>query len=62
MDRPKIIDRVFAFYGGPSALAAHLGLTRQAVWQWQVIPLRHLKRIATETKIPRQKLRPDLYA
>lgn len=62
MDRPEIINRVFAHYGGASALAAVLGVSRQAVWVWQKVPLRHLKRIASETKIPREKLRPDIYA
>lgn len=62
MDRSEILTRVFAHYGGAAALAKLLGVTRQAVHAWREVPLRHLKRIAAETNIPREELRPDLYA
>jgi DNA-binding transcriptional regulator YdaS (Cro superfamily) len=62
MPQPRIVKRVIKYYGGPSALADILGVSRQAVAQWQQIPLRYLKQIAQDTKIPREKLRPDLYA
>lgn len=62
MERTPIMEQVFAHYGGPSALAKYLNLSRQAVWQWKVVPLKYLTLISQQTKITRRKLRPDLYA
>lgn len=62
MKRPKIVLRVLKEYGGVSALAGILGVSRQAVWQWEQIPLKYLRQIEKDTGIPRQLLRPDLYA
>lgn len=62
MTRPKIIARVLREYGGPKALADILGVSRQAVWQWQQIPVKYIRQIEKDTGIPRQLLRPDLYA
>jgi DNA-binding transcriptional regulator YdaS (Cro superfamily) len=57
---PALID-VFRAMGSATALAKALGLTRAAVSRWNRIPIRHLATISELTKIPRQKLRPDLY-
>ncbi len=57
---PALTDVILAF-GGLSELARQLGLTRQAVSHWDKVPLKHLKVISEMTKIPREKLRPDLY-
>lgn len=62
MKRSKILMKVFRAYGGVSALADILGVSRQAVWQWEQVPIKYLKQIETDTGIPRQLLRPDLYA
>jgi len=42
-------------------LADILGITRQAVDQWVLVPPRHVLKVESYTKIPRQRLRPDLY-
>lgn len=62
MKRSKILAKVFRAYGGVSALADILGVSRQAVWQWEQVPIKYLKQIEADTGIPRQLLRPDLYA
>lgn len=62
MNRSPILERVFAHYGGQTELANYLGLSRQAINQWKVVPLKYLKLISEQTKITRRKLRPDLYA
>jgi DNA-binding transcriptional regulator YdaS (Cro superfamily) len=58
---PVIVD-VFACFGGASSLAKKLGLTRQCVSQWEKIPLKYVRDIARQTKIPLRRLRPDIYA
>jgi DNA-binding transcriptional regulator YdaS (Cro superfamily) len=47
--------------GNGSILADRLGLTRQAVYQWDKVPANHVLRVEEVTGIPRHKLRPDLY-
>jgi DNA-binding transcriptional regulator YdaS (Cro superfamily) len=48
--------------GGPTALARDLGITYQALWRWQRVPLAHCHRVAELSKISRKRLRPDVYA
>jgi DNA-binding transcriptional regulator YdaS (Cro superfamily) len=51
--------------GSISALARALGITRQAVMQWEKpdrqIPAEHVPQIERHTGIPRWQLRPDLW-
>jgi DNA-binding transcriptional regulator YdaS (Cro superfamily) len=47
--------------GGPAALAALLGVSKQAVQQWQHVPAHQVIPIETKTGVPREKLRPDLH-
>jgi DNA-binding transcriptional regulator YdaS (Cro superfamily) len=47
--------------GGIYPLAAKLGLTPQAVYQWKVVPAEWVAKVAAATGIPRHILRPDLY-
>lgn len=47
--------------GGKSKLASELGIRRQAVYQWQHVPAKHVLKIEALTKVPRHELRPDLY-
>ena len=62
MHRDQIVNDVLKLYGGAAALAGKLGVSRQAVWQWKMIPLRYVALISKEKRIPRKKLRPDIYA
>lgn len=47
--------------GGFSALARVLGISPQGLWQWERVPAERLLQVEAVTKIPREKLRPDLY-
>lgn len=47
--------------GGGQALASALGLTRQAIYQWDKIPPQYVLRVEEVTGVPRSTLRPDLY-
>jgi DNA-binding transcriptional regulator YdaS (Cro superfamily) len=47
--------------GGVRRLAHKLGITHQAIVQWQRIPIERLLDIERVTGIPREKLRPELY-
>ena len=59
--RNPIINRVFQTYGSCAAVAAAFGVSRQSVWAWKEIPLRHVKAIRDFTGIPLHELRPDVY-
>lgn len=48
--------------GGYAALAAAIGLTRAAVFQWRRVPADRVIAVEAATGIPRARLRPDLYA
>jgi hypothetical protein len=52
--------RILAKVGGPSKLAAFLGLVPSAVTQWLTVPPRHMFRIEALTGIPVSEIRPDL--
>ena len=45
------------------ALASELGVNRTTIWRWETgkIPVERLADIERVTKIPRQKLRPDIF-
>jgi DNA-binding transcriptional regulator YdaS (Cro superfamily) len=47
--------------GGRTALAALLGVSKQAVQQWQHVPAHQVIPIEMKTGVPREKLRPDLH-
>lgn len=47
--------------GGASALAADLGVTRQAVFQWSRVPAKYVLAVEEKTGISRHKLRPDIF-
>jgi DNA-binding transcriptional regulator YdaS (Cro superfamily) len=47
--------------GLQSKLARHLGVTRQAISDWPVVPIDRLRDVEKFTGIPREKLRPDIF-
>lgn len=67
MDKATALERAITFAGSQAALAKSLGVKPQYVWNWlnrdgkvpaeQVIPIE----VATEGKVTRHELRPDLY-
>ena len=48
--------------GRLSKLAGHLGITRQAIYQWKRVPENKVSDVAEFTGIPKHVLRPDLYS
>lgn len=58
--RSAVADAVRAA-GGGAALAKHLEVARQAVYQWPRVPAAHVLKVEKLTEIPRHILRPDLY-
>ena len=56
---PVIIDMA----GGPKALAAALGIHRQAFYGWKRIPVDHVLKIEklVERRLTRYQMRPDIY-
>jgi DNA-binding transcriptional regulator YdaS (Cro superfamily) len=48
--------------GLQAVVARELGLTRAAVTKWQKVPAERLLEVERITGIPREQLRPDLYA
>lgn len=47
--------------GTGDRLASLLGITAQAVSQWEKIPLQRVFDVERVTKIPRSQLRPDFF-
>jgi hypothetical protein len=47
--------------GSINALAQDLGMTVQALWEWRRVPAHRIVQVEAVTKVPREKLRPDLY-
>lgn len=47
--------------GGAKALAARLGIKRQAVVQWQIVPVGRCPKVEEVTGISRKVLRPDYF-
>lgn len=43
------------------ALAQHLGISRPAVSSWDRVPAERLDAVSAFTKIPRWRLRPDIF-
>jgi DNA-binding transcriptional regulator YdaS (Cro superfamily) len=44
-----------------SQLAKHLGVTRQAISGWSVVPVEHVLEIEGLLKVPRHEIRSDVY-
>jgi DNA-binding transcriptional regulator YdaS (Cro superfamily) len=59
MDK-KVIDLIDQ-WGSRSKLAAALGIYRQAVHDWNAVPIKHLDAVERITGIPREELRPDIF-
>jgi DNA-binding transcriptional regulator YdaS (Cro superfamily) len=59
--RDPNVQRAAEAVGGLPALAAKLGITRQAIYQWDELPMSRLKQIAEVSGLPAHELRPDLF-
>jgi DNA-binding transcriptional regulator YdaS (Cro superfamily) len=59
--RSEGLQRAIAAAGGIRKLARLLKIQHNSVMQWKDVPTHRILQIETVTKIPREKLRPDLY-
>lgn len=46
--------------GGPHRVAREIGVSGQAVSQWDKVPMRHVFVVARLAKIPPHEIRPDI--
>jgi len=61
--RDEALDRAISEAGGVAALARAINVTSQAISQWERVPAERTLAVeaATNGKVTRQQLRPDLY-
>lgn len=57
----KIKAKVLKAAGGPVPLAAHLGITRHAIYQWDRVPAERLGAVMEFTGLQAHEIRPDLF-
>jgi DNA-binding transcriptional regulator YdaS (Cro superfamily) len=60
-DLKAITTKAIETAGGGATLARDLGITRQAVYQWDRVPPQHVLDVERITGVSRYKLRPDLF-
>lgn len=61
--RSAALLKALEILGGPAALGAILGISSQAISQWDEAPVARVLEIekATKGKVARHELRPDIY-
>lgn len=55
------LERAIDAAGGLTKLAASLGITKQAVLQWDEVPPLRVLAVERASGVSRHELRPDLY-
>ncbi len=60
-DNKQALKRAIEAAGGLAALAAPLGISAQAVSQWDEVPPRRVLAVEKVSGVSRHELRPDLY-
>lgn len=60
-DRSEALKRAIDAVGGPAKLAAPLGITVQAISQWDEVPPLRVIAVERASGVSRHELRPDLY-
>jgi DNA-binding transcriptional regulator YdaS (Cro superfamily) len=56
------VELAIAAAGNKLRLAKLLGISHQSINEWRRIPAERIIQIEQVTDVPREKLRPDLYA
>ena len=59
--KSKALERAIEAVGGIDKLAGPLGITPQAVSQWDEVPPLRVLAVERVSGVSRQELRPDLY-
>lgn len=59
--RDEALRRAIERVGGLSGLANPLGISEQAVSQWDKVPPRRVLEVERVSGVPRHELRPDMY-
>ena len=60
-DRTEALERAIKAVGGLAGLAVPLGVSIQAVSQWEEVPPLRVLAVERLSGVPRHELRPDLY-
>lgn len=60
-NRKEALERAIKAAGGLTKLATPLGISAQAVSQWDEVPPLRVLAVEQVSGIPRHELRPDLY-
>lgn len=60
-DKKEALDRAIKAAGGLAGIASPLGITVQAVSQWDEVPPLRVLAVEQVSGVPRHELRPDLY-
>lgn len=55
------IERIIEHLGGQVRIATALGITKQAVGQWRLIPPEHVLVLSEVSTLSPHDMRPDLY-
>jgi len=58
---PELLMVIIAA-GGVRAISKRLNLSRQAVYQWSEVPLKHAASVAKLCNMDPREVRPDLFA
>lgn len=61
MDSIKATQEAIKLGGGSTLLGRELGISRQAVEQWRLVPPSKVLEVERITGISRYRLRPDIY-
>ena len=60
-DKSSALERAVASVGGQAKFARLIGVTAQAVSQWDEVPPLRVLAVESVSGVPRHELRPDLY-
>jgi hypothetical protein len=58
--RDKVMRMIFSKPGLPTVVAAHVGLTRQAIVAWDQVPVKYIRQVAELINMTPHEIRPDI--
>ncbi len=61
LDRDPSLLEIFRRYGNAARLAEALGVSKQAVSSWEMLPVKWVRVVSQATGIHPYRIRPDLY-